>query len=148
MERRVCNALGFAMARQTPYLFLHEFLRASQELTDPSWEIHESFQYFVLYLLELGRLAYLPVTKSPSMLTAAVIYLARGTFHMTPLWTPTLEYYTGYKAIDLKEVVLAVYSHQLAAEQSNLKSCFAKYKNKKYNRVALKTAPRMEDLGF
>lgn len=147
MERRVCNALGFAMARQTPYLFIHEFLRASQECTNPGCQSPDSFRFMVLYLLELGRLAYMPVTQKPSLLAAAVVYLARVTFHIEP-WSRSLEYYTGYKSVDLKEVVLAVHSHQEAAEESNLKSCFAKYKQKRYQRVALKTAPRVEDLGF
>ena len=147
MERRVCNALGFAMSRQTPYLFIHEFLRASQECANPGCGAPESFRFMVLYLLELGRLTYLPVTKKPSLLAAAAIYLARVTFHMKP-WSTTLEYYTGYKAADLMEMVLVVHSHQAAAEESNLKSCFAKYKAKKYLRVAIKTVPRVEDLGF
>jgi hypothetical protein len=147
MERRVCNALGFAMARQTPYLFIHEFLRASQECSNPGCEAPESFHFMVLYLLELGRLTYVSVTKKPSLLAAAVVYLARATFHMEP-WSKTMEYYTGYKTGDLMDIVLAVHSHQVAAEESSLKSCFAKYKHKKCHRVALKTAPRVEDLGF
>ena len=152
MERRVCNALGWALARQTPYPYIHEFMRASNECPNPSCELPPTFQYTVLYLLELGRLPYMPVTKKPSLLAAAAVYLARATLGLADaigdLWTKTLEYYTGYTKDDLKEVVLAIHSYQIAAEDSSLKSAFSKYKTKKYRRVALKTVPRREDLGF
>lgn len=147
MERRVCNALGFAVFRQTPYNFIHEFLRASQECANAGCEAPDKFRFMVLYLLELGRLTYIPVTKKPSLLAAAAIYLARVTFNMEP-WSKTLEFYTGYKQKDLFELVTAIHSYQEAAEESSLKSCFNKYKLKKYCRVALKTVPRIEDLGF
>eukprot|EP00429_Kryptoperidinium_foliaceum_P024494 CAMPEP_0176131652 /NCGR_PEP_ID=MMETSP0120_2-20121206/66658_1 /TAXON_ID=160619 /ORGANISM="Kryptoperidinium foliaceum, Strain CCMP 1326" /LENGTH=262 /DNA_ID=CAMNT_0017467049 /DNA_START=12 /DNA_END=800 /DNA_ORIENTATION=+ len=147
MERRVCNALGFALARQTPYPFLHEFLRASTECTDQSCESPQIFRNLVLYLMELGRLPYLPLTCKPSLLTAAAVYLARATLGMVP-WSPTLEFYTGYCKEDLKEVVLSIHKYHAAAEESSLKSCFTKYKQKKYRRVAMKTVPRVEDLGF
>jgi hypothetical protein len=110
-----------------------------------------------MYLLELGRLPYDPVTQKPSLLAAAAVYLARVTLgvqssdvSVDPLgrWTRTLEYYTGYSHEELKETVLAIHSYHLAAEESQLKSVFTKYKSKKHNRVALKTVPRVEDIGF
>ena len=111
-----------------------------------------------MYLLKVGRLPYYtPVIKKPSLLAVAAIYLARCTLgirstdvSVDPLgrWTRTLEYYTGYSQAELKDTVLAIHGYQLAAEASTLKSVFSKYKSKKYNRVALKTVTRMEDLGF
>lgn len=150
MERRVCNALGWALARQTPYPFIHEFMRASHECPNPSCELPPTFHHMVSYLLELGRLPYTPVTKKPSLLAAAAVYLARVTLGIGggEWWTRTLEYYTGYSKDDLKEVVLSIHSYQIASEDSTLKSAFTKYRNKKYRRVALKTVPREEDLGF
>ena len=44
--------------------------------------------------------------------------------------------------------MLAIHGYHLAAEDSSVKSVFAKYKHKKYNLVAVKTVPRVEDLGF
>lgn len=149
MERRVCNALGFALARRTPYLYIHEFIRASTECVNPGCESPPVFHNMVLYLLELGRLPYIPVTKKPSLLAAAAVYLARVTLGIAGgAWTKTLEYYTGYGKEDLKEVVLSIHTYQSAAEDSSLKSVFSKYKAKKYRRVALKTVPREQDLGF
>mmetsp|Transcript_39690 Transcript_39690/g.114851 ORF Transcript_39690/g.114851 Transcript_39690/m.114851 type:complete len:150 (-) Transcript_39690:136-585(-) len=149
MERRVCNALEFSLFKQTPYPFIFEFMRASCECADPGCETPPMFHNMVLYLLEIGRLPYIPVTKKPSIVAAAAVYLARVTLRVRGgPWTKTLEYYTGYSKEDLKDVVLSIHSYQLAAEDSSLKSVFSKYKAKKYGRVALKTVPRLEDLGF
>ena len=63
-------------------------------------------------------------------------------------WTRTLEHYTGYSKADLKEAVLAIHGYHLAAEDSSLKSVFTKYRSKKYNKVAYKTVPTLEGLGF
>ena len=129
------------------------------------------FRDMTHYLLELGRLPYGPTGKNPSLLAAAAVYLARVTLGiprtlkdsasssfdsdpdttLDPLlfyWTPTLKYYTGYTQSDLKETVLEIHKYQMAAESSNLKAAYNKYKQKDYNRVALKTVVREEDLGF
>ena len=63
-------------------------------------------------------------------------------------WTPTLKYYTGYDQNDLRKTVLEVHEYHMAAESSNLRAVFNKYKSKNYHRVALKTVVRVEDLGF
>jgi cyclin A len=159
MERRICTALGFSLIHQTPYPYIYEFMRASNECSNPACESVSSpvFQHLVMYLLELGRLPYAPVTKKPSLLAAAAVYLARVTLGVgssdisvdaAGRWTRTLQYYTRFSKAELKETVLAIHGYHLAAEDSSLKSVFAKYKHKKFNRVAVKTVPRVEDLGF
>jgi hypothetical protein len=147
MERRICKALHFSFWHQTPYPYSYEFIRASHECPKPDCSSSSLFNNMVLYLLELGRLPYSPVTKKPSLLAASAVYLARMTLGRHE-WTPTLEYYTGYSKSELQETVLAIHAYHLAAEESSLKSVFTKYKTKKYQRVALKTVPREEDLGF
>lgn len=154
MERRVCKALHFSLIHTSPFSFVHEFIRASCECPNPKCETPLVFQYMVHYLLELGRLPYAPITKKPSLLAAAAVYLARVTLgmgtgpHGEGIWTKTLQYYTGYTKEDLKETVHLIHSYHLAAEDSSLKSVFAKYKNKKYRRVALKTVALKDALGF
>jgi hypothetical protein len=159
MERRICNALNFSLIHQTPYPYINEFMRASNECPVSSCrgEFSPVFHNLVLYLLELGRLPYDPVTKKPSLLAASAVYLARVTLGIQSKdtsvdpegrWSRTLQYYTGYGHGDLRETVLAIHGYHRAAEETSLKSVFAKYKTKKYHRVALKTIPRIEDLGF
>lgn len=143
------------------------------EESDPSFDIPAEakavgyafksvFRDMCHYLLELGRLPYGPTSQNPSLLAAAAVYLARVTLgipralqdvepeldNITCYWTPTLEHYTGYTQDDLEETVLEIHKYQMAAETSNLKSVFNKYKEKTYNRVALKTVVRREELGF
>ena len=103
MERRICNALNFSIIHQTPYPYINEFMRASNECPRPSCHAESSpvFHHMVMYLLELGRLPYLPVTKKPSIVAAAAVYIARIALgikskdvSVDPLgrWTRTLEY--------------------------------------------------------
>ena len=159
MERRICKALNFACWHHTPLLFSYEFIRASHECSNTSChDKHSSlFRHMVMYMLELGRLPYSPVTKKPSLLAAAAVYLARANLGiwsndttLDPLgrWTRTLEFYTGYSKADLKETVLAIHRYHLAAEESSLKSVFTKYRAKRYMKVALKTVPTQQDIGF
>lgn len=149
MERRVCKALNFALIHQTPFSYVYEFVRASTECPNLACEPPATLHHMVLYLLELGRLPYAPVTKKPSLLAASAVYLARVTLGIQGGdWTKTLQHYTGYSKADLKETVLAIHSYQLAAEDFSLKSVFIKYKAKKYNRVAFKTVVLQEHLGF
>ena len=159
MERRICKALNFACWHHTPLLFSYEFMRASHECPYTSCHNKSSalFNHMVMYMLELGRLPYSPVTRKPSLLAAAAVYLARANLGirsndttLDPLgrWTRTLEYYSGYSKMDLKETVLAIHHYHLAAEESTLKSVFTKYKAKRYLKVALKTVPNVEDIGF
>ncbi|OEU15013.1 Cyclin_N-domain-containing protein [Fragilariopsis cylindrus CCMP1102] len=163
MERRVCNALNFTFFEApTPHHFLFEFMRASfaQESAAP---IDSVFRDMAHYLLELGRLPYGPTGRKPSLLAAAVVYLTRVTLGIPrravarlpssssdrdAYWTPTLEYYTGYAKSDLFDTVLELHAYHMAAETSNLKAVFSKYKTKRFHRVALKTVVLREDLGF
>ena len=159
MERRICSALNFSLIHNTPHLYVPEFVRASEECPNPCCRSASTsvFHQLVNYLLELGRLPYGPVTKKPSLLSAAAVYLARVTLDVRSndtsidpqgRWTRTLEYYTGYAKGDLEDTVKQIHGYYLGAEDSSLKSVFAKYKNKKYGRIALKTVPIAENLGF
>ncbi|KAL3939088.1 MAG: hypothetical protein SGBAC_006133 [Bacillariaceae sp.] len=159
MERRICNALNFSLLHQTPHLYTTEFIRASYECADASIMPKASpvFYHTVMYFMELCRLPYFPVTQKPSLLAAAAVYGARVTLGVQSSdrtldpqgrWSPTLQHYTGYSKADLRETVLLLHSYHQAAEDSSLKSVFAKYRTKKYLRVAVKTVPRVQDLGF
>mmetsp|Transcript_53338 Transcript_53338/g.59643 ORF Transcript_53338/g.59643 Transcript_53338/m.59643 type:complete len:717 (+) Transcript_53338:110-2260(+) len=127
--------------------------------------IDSVFRDMAHYLLELGRLPFGPTGQKPSLLAAAVVYLTRVTLGIPrtatsrlssslsgpdydPYWTPTLEHYTGYSKCDIFETVLDIHAYHMAAETSNLKAVFNKYKSKKFHRVALKTVVLKEDLGF
>ncbi|KAG7360486.1 cyclin-like protein [Nitzschia inconspicua] len=170
MERRICNALQFAFFQEpTPYQFLLEFLRASHEgdLVDSDQEpcshsfcgiqpvTHSKLTNMANYLLELGRMPFSPTTHKPSLLAAASVYLARSALNLRSkrpdpscdlegVWTPSLEYYSGYSKEDLKETVSVLHAYHMAAESlTNLKATFVKYRMRKYQSVAYHTVVPM-----
>lgn len=59
------------------------------------------------YILEYTLMDYTSISFSDSKMAAAALFLA---LQMKELggWTPTLEYYTGYKLSDFKDIVLAL----------------------------------------
>jgi Cyclin, C-terminal domain len=119
-----------------------------------------SLSHMAHYLLELGRLPFAPTTCKPSLLAAAAVYLARASLNIrmehpesscdpNGIWTPSLEYYSGYSKNDLKDTVLTIHAYHLASESlTDLKATFAKYQSRKYLRVAIRTALPKEMLGF
>lgn len=169
MERNICMHLGFQLGGVTPFMYFHRFIRASQEGdSKPRNLVLENLCY---YLLELSLLDYGLVGVRNSLVMASVVYLGRATLRITSqhfppktgsdasdqdsygtsaFWSPTLRYYTGYEKWDLKDVVTILHSLHATAEdrKDDLKAVYNKYRNKKYNRVALKTVVREEDLGF
>ncbi|KAL7527080.1 hypothetical protein ACHAXR_001786, partial [Thalassiosira sp. AJA248-18] len=96
MEARVCNALKFNLNFRTPYHYVDRFLRASHvscESFSAGGSSYASFSLsssannpqnvllkkLVFYLLDLAVLEYKLVSKQPSLVTAAAVYLARAT---------------------------------------------------------------------
>jgi hypothetical protein len=105
----------------------------------------------------------------PSLVAAAAVYLGRATLGMREedpgrqaaaastssannnnnncYWTKTLQHYTGYSMDDLKDTVLRIYEYQLQAEQLAI-APYIKFRSRARLQVSLKTALRIEDLGF
>jgi hypothetical protein len=160
LETRICKELEFRLHRVTPLHFINEYLRASHACPDRSCEFdHAVLRQMVMYLLELGRIPYELSIRKPSLLAASAMYLARATLGLREdcndhavdrhgYWTKTLQHYTGYTVDDLKKTVLTIHQYQLAAEESNYNASFNKYRSRSFKSVSLKTALRVEDLGF
>lgn len=153
MELSVCSLLKFRLAQTTPYHFVDELVRASCRRGYPQ------LRSMVYYLLELSTVPYHLMLLSPSLVTAAAVYLARATLGIrqapaaargcpSGIWTKSLEYYSGYSVLDLEDVVLALHTCQRGAEGSKLTNAFSKYNSDKFHHVSLKTVPLEEDLGF
>eukprot|EP00546_Thalassionema_frauenfeldii_P005783 CAMPEP_0178908512 /NCGR_PEP_ID=MMETSP0786-20121207/7964_1 /TAXON_ID=186022 /ORGANISM="Thalassionema frauenfeldii, Strain CCMP 1798" /LENGTH=407 /DNA_ID=CAMNT_0020580423 /DNA_START=314 /DNA_END=1537 /DNA_ORIENTATION=- len=153
MEMAVCCALEFRLCQVTPYHFVEELLRASScgnshHLTCPV--INSGLERsMVLYLLELSMLPYEFVKTSPRKIAAAAVYLSRITLGINNgAWTSTLQHYSGFSKWELEDTVLSMHRQHSASEESKLDNVFTKYRNEKYHRVALKTVPLRQDLGF
>ena len=158
LERRVLTALQFRLHRLSPFHFVTSFLRAGRACQDMNCTFHAPVQYnLTLYLITLGRLSYSLSRYSPSVLTAAAVYLSRVTLGIThtdidkeeygKYWSPLLVQHTGYTKDDLKNPVFLLYNYQLKAEELNV-AVFQQFSKAKFDCVSLRTAPRVEDLDF
>jgi cyclin A len=100
LELRVVEALSFRVSTVTAYNFLPRFTLAAGSRPRETALVH--------YLSELSLLHYEFLAFPPSIRAAAALYLSRQTLAAsTPdptrraaeernVWTPTIEYYTGY----------------------------------------------------
>jgi hypothetical protein len=62
-------------------------------------------------------------------------------------WSPLLAHHTGYSKDDLKNPVFLLYNYQLKAEELNV-AVFQQFSKPKFDFVSIRTAPRLEELGF
>lgn len=159
MESRVCKVLEFRLQCLSPLQFFPTFLRAGRECQDAACTYQSSVQHhMVMYLVSLGRLSYGLSRFGPSVLTAAAVYLSRVTLDITDksnhgdanhgkYWSAALTHYTGYSKDDLKNPVHLLYHYQLKAEELNI-AVFHLFTKTKFDCVSIRTAPRLEDLGF
>ena len=160
MESRVCKILEFRLQRLTPIQYFPTFLRAGRHCQDPACTYQSSVQHhMVMYLVTLGRLSYTLSRFGPSVLTAAAVYLSRVTLDIAEesnededsehgkYWSARLAHYTGFSKDDLKNPVFLLYHYQLKAEELNV-AVFHHFTKTKFDSVSIRTAPRLEDLGF
>lgn len=162
IEEKICRLLEFRLHRVTPMHFVNYLLRASHACPSRGCQFdHVLLRRSTEYLLSLSRLSWhLSSHTEPSRLAAAAVYLARATIGITQghaqhrvdahgYWTKTLEYYSGYSLADLRSTVLALHRYQSAAEESDkIRGTYIKYGQRAFGKVSLKTARRVEDLGF
>ena len=59
------------------------------------------------YILEYSLMDYTTISYSDSKMAAAALYLALKMKELGD-WTTTLEYYTGYKLSDFRDIALAL----------------------------------------
>ncbi|XP_016437663.1 cyclin-A2-3-like [Nicotiana tabacum] len=146
MESLALKFLGFQLSVPTAKTFLRRFLTAAQaSYKNPSLEL----ECLANYLAELTLVDYGFLKFVPSAIAASSVFLARWTLDqsMHP-WNSTLEYYTYYKARDLKTIVLALQGLQLNTENCPLNAIRAKYRQDKFKSVACLSSPKLLETLF
>ncbi|XP_027106043.1 putative cyclin-A3-1 [Coffea arabica] len=139
MESNILMFLNFNTSNPTAKSFLRTFTKAAQEISTFS---NLQFEFLACYLAELSLLDYICVRFLPSMIAASAIFLAR--FTMLPSihpWSLALQRYTGYKASDLKECILAINDLQLNRRPTSAQALREKYMQNKFKRVAALCPP-------
>ncbi|KAL3511823.1 hypothetical protein ACH5RR_024540 [Cinchona calisaya] len=146
LESQVLNGLGFQLSAPTAKTFLRRFLRAAHSSYEGS---SLELEFLAKYLTELTLVHYDFLKFLPSAIAASAIFLARWTLKQSGNpWNSTLEYYTKYKAADLKTTVLALQSLQLNSDACPSNAIRAKYHQDKFNRVAALLSPELCDTLF
>jgi len=129
MERLILMTLDFNLSTPTPLHFLRRFSRAAQSNS----KIHTLSKYLAeLSLLEAKLLQFLP-----SMVAAASVYIARKMTHQSPVWTSTLQYYSGYSAADILPCVQELNAVLKKQPSSSYKAIAVKYSSQQLLSVAL-----------
>ncbi|KAK9101836.1 hypothetical protein Sjap_019090 [Stephania japonica] len=141
METQILNDMGFQLSAPTVKTFLRRYLRAAQAsfYKVPCLEM----EFLAYYLAELTLVDYGFLKFLPSLIAASAVFVARWTLDQSGNpWNSTLEYYTRYKALDLKATVLALQDLQLNTSGCALNAIREKYKQQKFKGVAKLSSPK------
>ncbi|KDR12607.1 G2/mitotic-specific cyclin-B3 [Zootermopsis nevadensis] len=127
MEIDVLKAVDFNLGIPLSYRFLRRYARGAK-ISLPTLTLAR-------YILELSLMEYSFVSESSSKLAAATLLLALKT-KLLGGWTPALQYYSGYKLEDIKDL-----AHQLNAmlqkkPKAPLETVRNKYSHKIFFEVA------------
>ncbi|XP_062089631.1 cyclin-A2-3-like isoform X2 [Humulus lupulus] len=146
MEIQVLKYFNFQLYAPTATTFLRRFLRAAQaSYKNPSLEL----EYLANYLTELTLIDYGFLSFLPSVIAASAIFLSRWTLDQSSHpWNPTLEYYTSYKASDLKTAVVALQSLQQNSSGCPLSATRTKYRQEEYKSIAMLSSPKLLETLF
>ncbi|XP_058074664.1 cyclin-A2-4 isoform X2 [Magnolia sinica] len=146
MESQVLNYLGFQLSAPTTKTFLRRFLRAAQA----SYGVPMlALEFLACYLAELTLVEYEFLKFLPSLIAASAVFLARWTLDQSGHpWSLTLEHYTQYKAVDLKDTVLAMQDLRLNSKASPHNAIREKYGQQKFKSVAALSSPKLPETLF
>jgi len=133
MEAAVLNSVGFNITVPTSMHFLRRLSKAAFN----TYPTHN----FCKYLLELAMVDMRMNKYYPSMVAAAAVYIAREMDGASPIWTPTLEHYSGYTEIEVFPAALELLQVAKQALKSAHQAVTRKYTTKKFGEVAKRALP-------
>ncbi|KAL1491691.1 hypothetical protein ABEB36_012252 [Hypothenemus hampei] len=97
MEVSLVKVVDYNLGIPISYRFLRRYARCAK--------ITMNVLTLARYILEFNLMEYETITTKDSLLASAALYLALKMKTFSD-WTPTLEFYTGYKINDFKDVVI------------------------------------------
>jgi len=129
MEHEILETLDFNLSFPTPLLFLRRFSKAAGS----EYRIHSLCKYFI----EVSMVDVKMLNFYPSQIAAASVYISRRMANMQQIWTPNLQYYTGYSVKDLEDCILTLNQVVIKSTRSSLQTIYQKYSDEKYGQVSL-----------
>ena len=92
------------------------------------------------YLLEMSLPEYSLAHLPPSLLASAALYLSlmlqQPGASLATVWSPTLQYYSTYRAEDILPVVSSLAAVLVRRGQTKLRAVHTKYTSRKFMKVA------------
>jgi cyclin B len=128
MEQTVLNTLNFNITHPTPLHFLRRYSKAAGS----DYTLHTLCKYLIeLVIIDVKFLKF-----QSSLLAAASVYLGRAMMFKTPLWMTTVEYYSTYRELEVRECALEMNDFLKKCQSSSLKAIKKKYSMAKFGKVA------------
>lgn len=135
MEVAILRVIGFDLAMPLSYRFLRRYARCAK-IAMPQLTLAR-------YILEMSLLEYNMVTVSDSKLAAATLLLSLKMQNLGG-WTPTLEYYSGYKLEDIHDLCHQLNEMLHKKPKTALQTVRNKYSHKVFFEVA--SIPLLDEL--
>lgn len=127
MEIDILKTVGFDLGIPLSYRFLRRYARCAklsmEDLT------------LTRYILEISLMDYDLIDASDSALAAAALMLTRAVKGETT-WSPTLQYYSGYKLEDIYHLIHHLHQMMSQPAKEHLKTIRNKYSHKVFFEVA------------
>uniref|UniRef100_A0A0A9XLG3 G2/mitotic-specific cyclin-B3 n=1 Tax=Lygus hesperus TaxID=30085 RepID=A0A0A9XLG3_LYGHE len=137
MERAMLRCVDYELGIPLSYRFLRRYARCGK--------YDMPLLTLARFILETSLMDYATIQCSDSKMAAAALYLA---LKMKGLdWTKTLEYYSGYRIDDVKDVVLKLNAF-LHKPKNNLKTMKTKYSHPLFHEVSKIPLIPSESLDF
>ncbi|KAH1072231.1 hypothetical protein J1N35_024559 [Gossypium stocksii] len=137
MEKEILKLLDFEIGTPTTRNFLRIFMRAAEEKCK-----YQELEFLSCYLAELSLLDYGCLQFLPSIVASAAIFLSRFIIQPnTHPWSKSLQRYSGYRPIELKECVLSIHALHLNRRGNCLRAVTEKYMQHKFKGVAMLCSP-------
>ena len=149
MELRMLSSLGFNLSRPHPLHFLRRNSRAGTTVRRLSLFINKKYlagrvgvlqHTLAEYLLEMSLPEYSLAHLPPSLLASGALYLSlmlqQAGANLATVWSPTLQYYSTYRAEDILPVVSSLAAALVRRGQTKLRAVHTKYSSRKFMKVA------------
>ncbi|XP_030757496.1 G2/mitotic-specific cyclin-B3 [Sitophilus oryzae] len=127
METNLLKIIGFNLGIPISYRFLRRYARCAK-VTMPVLTLAR-------YILEFALMDYDTISLRDSLLAAASLYMALKMKKISD-WTPTLEFYTGYKKEELKDTVFLLNRGIHKPPKSQIMTIRNKYSHRIFFEVA------------
>ncbi|PUZ57221.1 hypothetical protein GQ55_5G411700 [Panicum hallii var. hallii] len=128
-EKAILDKLHWNLTVPTMYMFIVRYLKAARG--------DKKLENMAFFYSELALVQYTMLIYRPSVTAAAVVYAARSTLEMNPLWTDILEYHTGLTEPQLLDCARRLMSFHALAPEGKQKAVYKKYSHPKLGAVSL-----------